>query len=237
MAWPSTERLKFSTIAQAAKQRAASLPMSAAISGGLGWVYDRAVSGAPGLDGAAGLAGGYRDRHSSIDAAINALIARQTRQAGAAGFITGLGGAVTLPLLLPAHFVSTLYIQIQLVAAIAHLRGYDIGSDEVRFAAFACLSGSAAADRLKTAGVNLGAQFAKQMATRIPVDIVKNIGGVAGAHLVQRIGAHTGISAAKALPVLGGVMSAGFDAATTRLIGRTAQRLFVLRVVPPETAQ
>jgi hypothetical protein len=236
VAWLSTERLKLSTIAQAAKQRAASLPMSDAISSGLGWVYNRAVSGAPGLDGAAGLAGEYRDRHSSIDAAINALIARQTRQASAAGFITGLGGAVTLPLLLPAHFVSTLYIQIQLVAAIAHLRGYDIGSDEVRFAAFACLSGSAAA-RLKTAGVNLGAQFAKQMATRIPVDIVKNIGGVAGAHLVQRIGAHTGISAAKALPVLGGVMSAGFDAATTRLIGRTAQRLFVLRAVPPETAQ
>jgi hypothetical protein len=229
MAWLSTERLKMGALSEIARRTAAALPLGDALSQGLGWLYDHAVSGAPGLDGAAALAAAYSARHGSVEAAIDALIARQTRQAGAAGFITGLGGAMTLALTLPAHFVSSLYIQIQLVAAIAHLRGYDITSDEVRFAAFACLSGSAAADRLKGAGVNLGTQFAKQMATRIPVDAIKNFGGVAGAHLARRLSAYTGASTAKALPVLGGVMSAGFDAAATQLIGRAAKRLFVLR--------
>jgi len=228
----NTERLKFGALANAARERAATLPLGDAITGSLGWIYDRAISGAPGLDGASSLAANYRGRNPSLDAAIDALITRQTRQAGAAGFVTGLGGVITLPVLLPAHFVSTLYIQIQMVAAIADLRGYDIGSDHVRLAAFACLSGSAAADRLKSAGVNFGTQFVKQMATRIPADIVKNVGGIAGAHLAQRIGAHTGISATKALPVLGGLVSAGFDAAATQLIGRAAKRLFVLQMDP-----
>ena len=37
---------------------------------GVGWVYDRAVDGVPGLDGAEELAAHYRERHPGLDEAI-----------------------------------------------------------------------------------------------------------------------------------------------------------------------
>lgn len=209
----------------------AAIPLAGVVSRGLEWMYDRAIGGAPGLDGAQEMAAAYREKHDDPEAAIDALITWQSGQAGVAGFITGLGGAVTLPFTLPAHFVSALYIQIRLIAAIAHLRGYDTGSDEVRLAAFACLSGSAAADRLKNAGVNAGAGFARQMVLRFPADVVKNVGGIGGAHLARRVGAHGGAALTKALPLVGGVVSGRFDAAATRLVGMAAKRLF-----PPRPA-
>jgi hypothetical protein len=182
------------------------------------------------------LAAGYHEKHGSPEAAIDALIAWQTGAAGAAGFVTGLGGAVTLPVALPAHFVSTLYIQVRLVTAIAHLRGYDIQSDETRLGAFACLAGSAAADRLKTVGVNAGTQFTQQMIARLPAEAVKNLGGVAGFYFVRRAGQHGAVNLTRLLPVLGGVIAGGFDAAATRMIGHAAKKLFVPRPEPEAAA-
>jgi len=60
---------------------------------GVEWVYDRAVDGVPGLDGAEELAAHYRDRHPAVEEAIAALIRDQTGKAGLAGFVTGCGGS------------------------------------------------------------------------------------------------------------------------------------------------
>src|SRR5260221_388651 len=51
---------------------------------GVDWVYDRAVAGLPGLDGAEELAAGHRLRRATADAAIAALIREQTGKAGLA---------------------------------------------------------------------------------------------------------------------------------------------------------
>ena len=86
---------------------------------GVEWVYDRAVDGVPGLDGAEELAAHYRDRHPAVEEAIAALIRDQTGKAGLAGFVTGCGGFTAWPIAMPANLVSALYIQLRLIAAIA----------------------------------------------------------------------------------------------------------------------
>ena len=93
---------------------------------------------------------------ASPEAAIKALILSQTGLAGSAGFLTGIGGFVSLPIAIPANLASALYIQVRMIAAIAHLRGHDIRTPEVRGLVLACLTGSKAADTLKNAGVRLG---------------------------------------------------------------------------------
>src|ERR1700729_2652724 len=98
----------------------------------LEWAYDKAIMGVPGLESASELAVSYQQQFDSIDEAIDALIRWQIAKAAAAGFLTNLGGVVTLPIALPANLLSALYIQIRMVAAIAHLRGHDLHSDKVR---------------------------------------------------------------------------------------------------------
>jgi len=90
----------------------------------IGGAYSKAVNGFPGLEGAEALAAGYAARHASADAAVAALIKWQTGMASVAGFLTGCGGFVALPVAMPANLASALYIQVRLIAAIAHHDGH-----------------------------------------------------------------------------------------------------------------
>src|SRR5436309_1440706 len=114
-----------------AKGAAASRPtIVATLLQGFDWAYDRAVQGMPGLDGAEKLARSYAARHAGPDQAVKALIAWHAGIASVAGFVTGCGGFVALPVAMPANLASALYIQVRLIAAVAHLRGHDIRSGE-----------------------------------------------------------------------------------------------------------
>jgi hypothetical protein len=233
VAWFGVDRLSIESVTRAVNTAAEKIPIAGALSRGFDWVYERALGGAPGLDGAEAVALDYRARYADDEAAISALIAWHSGQAGAAGFVTGMGGALTLPVAMPAHLLSTLYIQVRLAAAIAHLRGWDIRSDEVRLAAFACLAGATAADRLKQAGIAAGAPLLQQAVTRLPADLLKHFGGAIGGQIAGRAGRH---GVMRLMPLLGGVLSGGFDAAATRLIGDAAKRIFPPRPAPDEAA-
>src|SRR5437660_1377313 len=111
--------------------RAARVPGIATALDALEWVYGRAVAGVPGLDGAEALAVSYAGHYATTDEAVARLIAGQSGKAGVAGFVTGCGGAIAVPVALPVNLLSTLYIQLRLVAAIAHLLCHDLQSDEV----------------------------------------------------------------------------------------------------------
>jgi hypothetical protein len=70
----------------------------------LNWAYDRAASAIPGLGSAADLADSHlASSGGSTEKAIDNLIAWQIAYAGAAGFVTGLGGLITMPEAIPAN--------------------------------------------------------------------------------------------------------------------------------------
>ena len=200
----------------------------AALTQGFDWAYARAVGGMPGampgLASAEALAANYAARHPTTDAAVRALIHRHSGMAGAAGFVTGCGGFVSLPVALPANLASALYIPVRLIAAIAHLRGHDIHTAEVRALVLACLTGSKAADTLKDAGVRFGTRLSRDVlgwASPALFNKAKHAAlpaASAAGHAAGRLG--------RLVPVVGGVVAGGFDAAMTQLIGRTADRVF-----------
>jgi hypothetical protein len=193
------------------------------------WAYQRAIGDLPGLDGAAALAARYAGRHPDRDRAVAALIAWQSGVAGTAGFLTGIGGFVALPVAMPANIASALYIQARLIAAIAHLRGHDIRSDEVRALALACLTGSKAADTLKDAGIRLGMRLGRDGAGWLSPVLFKKAARAAHAPAVcaaSRLGSGGAAKLGRFVPVVGGLVAGGFDAAMTQMIGRTADRVF-----------
>ena len=205
----------------------------AALFSALGWIYDKAIDGVPGLDSAEDLAAAYRRPGTTADEAIDALIRGQTAKAAAAGFFTNIGGIVTLPVMLPANLVSALYIQVRMVAAIAALRGHDLKSDRVRGFVLACLYGTSLMDVAKDVGVGIGAGLVQQAVAGLSVETVKRAKQAARIEALRRAGGAFNLS--RLAPLIGGLVAGVLDGALTRTYGSAAKKLFA-PMVPIESA-
>ncbi len=183
---------------------------------GLDWLYSRVAGD---LSTAVVPAGAEHD--------IDHWIRVATTQAGAAGFVTNLGGILTLPVALPASFLGTAAVQMRLIAKIAAARGYDVQSDEVKAFVFACLLGNAALDAIRDAGVRLGGRIAPAVLQKLTQTVLSR--------LLLRFGATGAVNLTKVVPFIGGIIGGTVDAASTRVVGRMAKRVFVQKPPPAIT--
>jgi uncharacterized protein (DUF697 family) len=194
----------------------------AALVSALQWIYERAIDGVPGLDGAPDLAASYQRQCATDEDAIDALIRWQVAKAAAAGFLTNLGGLATLPIALPANVLSALYIQIRMVAAIAALRGHDLKSDQVRTVVLACLCGTTLIDVVKEAGIGIGAGLAQQAVAGLSSEALRRLARIG---VLRRAGGTTHV--ARLTPLIGGVVAGALDGALTRAYANAAKKLFL----------
>jgi hypothetical protein len=192
----------------------------------LDWAYEKAVNGLPGTDTAAKLAENYLSKHSSVEEAIDSLIRWQNAKGITSGFLTGLGGLITLPVAIPANVASVMYVQIRMIATIANMRGYDLKDDQVKTFVFVCLTGQAASDILKQAGIKLGTSLATQVIKKIPGEVIKAINKAVGVKLVTKFGQKGIVNLGKAVPLIGGVIGGAVDGIGTNTIGKTAKKVF-----------
>jgi hypothetical protein len=152
----------------------------------------------------------------------------ETLYAGAAGFMTNVGGLITVPVAIPANLASVLLIQLRMIAAIAHLRGYSVSDGRVRTLAFLCLAGSGVANVLQEFGVNLGTRLTTRMIMQISGTTLTKINEAVGFRLVTKAGTTGLVNLTKVVPFIGGLVGGGFDAFVTRGIGAVAKEVFQL---------
>lgn len=193
-------------------------------------IYDTAVSGVqnvPGMESSRGLAEDYLHDSGSLEDKVNTLIGHQVVKASTSGFVTGLGGVITLPVAIPANLTSVMYIQLQMITAIAHTGGYDVYSDRVKTLCYVCLCGDAATDVLKTAGITIGKKLTEQAIMKLSFETVKRINQAVGFRLVTKFGQMGAVNLGKAVPLVGGVVGGTFDGAATYTIGKVAQNMFI----------
>ena len=166
----------------------------------MNWAYEHATTGIPGIGSSSDLAESHlRKCGGSPEKAIDDLIAWQVGYAGAAGFLTNIGGAITMPVSVPANLASVFLIQLRMITAIAHLNGYKIDDEHVRTVVFICLTGSMAA---KEFGIELGTKLATKAGSKGLINLTKVV------------------------PFVGGLIGGAFDATTTRAIGEVAKKAF-----------
>jgi uncharacterized protein (DUF697 family) len=200
-----------------------------AIMKALDWSYDKAINGGiPGIDTAIELSESYITKGNSLDEQVDSLIRWQNTKSATSGFLTGLGGLITLPIAIPANLTSVILVQMRMVAAIAHMGGYDLKDDQVKSFVYACLAGNGAKDILKNAGIQIGRKLAVTGIKRIPFEVIKKINQAVGFRLLTKFGAKGVINLGKMVPVLGGIVGGTVDAVTTNTIGNVAKRLFIL---------
>jgi EcsC protein family len=163
--------------------------------------------------------------------AIRRLIATHVRLAAASGFVTGLGGIVTLPVSVPASMAGLYVIATRMTAGIAHLRGYDVETDEVRSAILVALLGSAGAAALHDTGVEVGQRSTTAALEKLPARTLTELNRRVGYRLVARAGEKGVVHLTKLVPLVGGPIGAAVDGVSCKTIAGYAMRTFT-PVVP-----
>lgn len=191
------------------------------------WAYDKAVNGTCGLDSAEKMAADYLNGNGSLRDKANSLIRWQNSKAGASGFLTGVGGLLTLPVTLPANITSVLFVQIRMIAAIAKMGGYDLRDDKVKTMVYLCLTASSAADVIKQVSIAVGEKIAMNAIKKIPASVFREINKNVGFKLFTKFGEKGIVNLGKCMPLLGGIVSGLFDTISTNAIGNVARDTFL----------
>ncbi|MEH7111563.1 EcsC family protein [Neobacillus niacini] len=194
----------------------------------LDWSYDKALNGGiPGMDTAIELADNYLKKTGSLEEQVNRLIRWQNTKSATSGFLTGLGGIIVLPVAIPANIASVLLVQIRMVAAIAHMGGYNLKDDEVKSFVYLCLAGNGAKEIAKNTGIVISQKLAISGIKKIPSAVITKINQAVGFRLLTKFGEKGAINLGKAVPLVGGVIGGTVDAITTNIIGDVARKIFI----------
>jgi uncharacterized protein (DUF697 family) len=223
-------RFVASSLAPAAQRLA---PQAAA--GVLRQVLEIAIDGYQRFPGAEQLAESKLARFDGDhELAIDAVIDQHIRLAGVQGFVTSIGGLVTLPVALPANMTGLAVVQARMVAAIAHLRGYDLGDPRVRTAVITCMLGEdGVADRLRKSSL-VTSPLAIATAPVFDPILDRQVAGEVVAELIARIsGKRMALTVTRRVPLLGGAVGAGVDGWSTYRVGQYADKSLVRRTYRP----
>ena len=192
-------------------------------------LYEQCLDGIPKVSPPISeLANDYLEKHGSVYTAANSFVDYQVAKCTTSGFLTGIGGLITLPVAIPANISSVLYVQMRMIACLAYMGGYDVGSDQVQTLVYACLAGVAVNQLLKQAGIQFGNKFAVAMVRKIPGSVLTKINQKIGFRFITKFGSTGIINLGKAIPFVGGVIGGGMDFAETRVIADRAYKLFIM---------
>lgn len=192
-------------------------------------LYDDAINGLPVLSQPISqLADDYLTKHPDPKSAAKSFINYQIAKCTTSGFITGLGGLITLPVAIPANIANVLYVQIRMIACVAHMGGYDTRSDQVQTMIYACLAGLSLDQVVKQIGIKASVKFGYAMVRKIPGKVVYKINQKVGFKLLSRFGTKSVITIGKAVPIVGGFIGGGLDFVETKIIANRAYKMFIL---------
>ena len=143
-----------------------------------------------------------------VEKAEKAIAKDHFRKIAGGGFVTGLGGLITLPVALPANVLEFYLLSTRAVAAIAHLRGHDVQQPELRSAILLTLVGADARDILTSAGIPAtlvsGGRLASLASRQLPAPALMVVNKAVGFRILAQTGEKVLTRLGKAIPLAGG---------------------------------
>jgi hypothetical protein len=189
-------------------------------------ILERAIDGTGPFKGAAAAADARLvQARGDVEDAVQELIDAHVRMAGVQGFLTNIGGAITMPVMIPANVSGLALLQCHLVAGIAHLRGYDLDDPRVRNAALACLLGEDGVHNLVRRKRIPSTPMVIATSPMHDPELDKRIGTMVTAELWAKItGRRAALMVGRRVPLLGGGVGAVADGFSTYQVGSYAER-------------
>lgn len=159
--------------------------------------------------------------------AIAALARRTTVTGGVGGFLTGVGGFVTMPVSLPVN-VAEFYLQaVRMVGSIATLRGYDVSEPRVRTAILLTLVGADSDEVLKKAGMTTASGRLTSYALRgLPPAALMIVNKAVGFRLMRGVSEKVLSRFGRGIPLAGGLVGGGIDGYMMKKIADQAMEEF-----------
>ncbi len=189
-------------------------------------LYPLALNGLPGLGTPQELAAEVAATPGTLDEHADRLVRRHIALSGAAGFVSGLGGWLTLPLALPANLAGVAVVQLHMAASVAALAGRDPHAPAVREAVLGCLVGVLPDDDSRSADDEAVDRVGLKLAERGLRFVVQTTLSAAtwGA---KKVAGRVQNRVLRGVPLVGGVIGAVSDGYVTMMVARAARDAFI----------
>lgn len=192
------------------------------------YLIEKAVSGVGPISGAEELAQEYLidQSYPDNDSRVRSLIRWETGKNFTSGFLTGLGGLMTLPVTIPAALGASWVLQTRMTAAIARIYGHELAEERVQTMILLVVIGQDLKETLKQVGIKAGTRLSYQLIEKIPGAVLTRINQLVGMRLLAKTGEKGVVQLTKLVPVAGGFIGGTVDAVSCRMVGRLAQKAF-----------
>lgn len=197
--------------------------------------FDRAVDGIGPMPGAAAAADAKLQRFDGDrERAIREVVDSHVTLAGAQGFVTNIGGLITMAVTIPANVSGLALLQVHMVGGIAHLRGYDLTDPRVRNAVLACMLGKDGVSSLVKSKKLPSSPMAIATAPAYDSALDQRIASEVATELLARVaGKRTLAALGRKMPLVGGGFGMVSDGFATYQVGRYAARELKARSATP----
>lgn len=149
---------------------------------------------------------------------------------GPQGFLTSIGGWITVPVGLPTNIAGLAVLSVRMTAAIAHLRGYDVEDPRVRSAVTLTILGEDLVRKLVAAGKMPASPLGVATAPTFDADLERQISERVMGSLTGRMSSkHLAVVVMRGIPLVGGGVGAVVDGWLTYGLGGYVKREFVAR--------
>lgn len=192
------------------------------------YVTNASINGIAMLSSANELANEYKsdNSYSNNSERIDSLIRWEATKNFTSGFVTGLGGFITLPVTIPGSMAASWILQARMSAAIAIICGHNVQEDRVKTLVMAAILGDSMANVFKEAGIQVAGKITKQLISQIPGKVFIEINKKVGFRLITKAGEKGVINCMKAIPLVGGPIGGGVDVASCYTVGKCAKKIF-----------
>lgn len=196
-------------------------------------LYPSVLDGLPGLGTPRELAAEVRSAGGTLDEQVDRLIRRHIALTASAGFLSGLGGWITLPVVLPANLAGVAALQLHMAASVAALAGHDPRQAGTRERVLQCLIGAGPADPARDADQETLDRFGLKLAERGLNVVVSSVVGVAKWGTKKVVEGQIKRRLLRGIPLVGGVIGAASDGYVTSKVAQAARDEFIGGIPEP----
>jgi hypothetical protein len=190
-------------------------------------LLDAGIDGLGPLKSARELAEAAGRETRTTEGAVKKIVRSHVVKGGVGGFVTSVGGFVTMPIALPANVIEFYIGATRMVAAMADLRGYDVSDPQVRTAVLLTLVGSEADDVLAKAGLTGGTgKVVGLVGQQLPPAALLILNKAIAFRLLRGFGEKAFSRLGRGIPLAGGILGGGIDVWMMKRIAEHAMEEF-----------
>ncbi len=190
-------------------------------------LYPTVLDGVPGLGTPMELAAEVRQQGGTVDEQVDRLIRLHVAGSSAAGFLSGLGGWLTLPLTIPANLAAVASLQLHMAASVASLAGHDPRQAGTRERVLRCLIGAGPADPARDAEQETLDRVGLKLAERGLNLVLSSAVGAAKWGARKVVSRQVRRRFLRGIPLVGGFIGAASDGYVTTKVAQAARDEFI----------